>query len=195
MSIPGLGDAAALFDIATREIAQVNDQRERDNTIPVFLSFSKPVFKEQADFIANLSKGLRAFKLHPQTLGVNYFDINTPLVAIKDVISKSAGLISVAFRRTHIIAAERFDTFDGKPTKEELRDVYLTTPWPHIRLERLFRTTYPSLFCERLVYCPTGYLNAAAQRSTFRPSISKPALSPTLRVMNGSRSFKCGLPK
>jgi hypothetical protein len=137
MSVPGLGDAITLFDTASRIAALENDLKHAKgnaNAIPIFLSFSKPVFPDQVDFIENLSRGLKSpsFNLYPQTLGVNYFDINTPLVAIKDVISKSAGLISVAFRRTHVRSAERFDNFDGRPRNEELRDIYLTTPWPHV---------------------------------------------------------------
>jgi hypothetical protein len=142
MSVPGLGDAVTLFDTATRVAALQNDLRQATgtaNAIPIFLSFSKPVFPDQLEFIENLTRGLRSssFNLYPQTLGVNYFDINTPLVAIKDVISKSAGLISVAFRRTHVRSAERFDNFDGRPKNEELRDIYLTTPWPHVSLTSL----------------------------------------------------------
>ena|ERR1700761_3903475 len=102
-------------------------------TIPIFLSFSKPIFPAQQEFIRDLSDGLKSFGMVPRTLGVTVYDIGVPLIAIKNLMAQSAGLISIAFRRTHIQAGERFDDSDGRPgAKEQIRDKWLTSPWPHI---------------------------------------------------------------
>ena len=106
---------------------------EKNNHIPIFLSFSKPVFPAQQEFIQNLSDGIEKFGMRPRTLGVTDYDIGVPLIAIKTLMSNSAGLISVAFRRTHIETGDKFDTSDGRAgRKEPIRDKWLTSPWPHV---------------------------------------------------------------
>ena len=108
---------------------------DRSTILPIFLSFSKPVFSAQQEFIRNLSEGLESFDMKPRTLGVTDYDTGVPLNAIKDLMKNSLGLISVAFRRTHIKSGEKFDDSDGRAgRKEAIRDKWLTSPWPHVSL-------------------------------------------------------------
>jgi hypothetical protein len=122
-----------------------NKNAPSDN-IPIFLSFSKPVFQVQHDFIHNLSEGLRSFGMKPRTLGVTDYDTLPPLTAIKNLISHSAGLISIAFRRTHIETGETFDDSDGRVgRRQKIHDKWLTTPWPHIEVAMAFQIDLPIL--------------------------------------------------
>ena len=112
--------------------ATINPKQGKD-AIPIFLSFSKPVFPAQQEFIHNLSEGLESFGMKPRTLGVTDYDIGVPLTAIKSLMSNSAGLLSIAFRRTHIEAGEKFDDSDGRSgRKAPIQDQWLTSPWPHV---------------------------------------------------------------
>ena len=105
----------------------------RNDAIPIFLSFSKPVFPAQEDFIRSLSEGLTSFGMKPRTLGVTVYDVGVPLTAIAQLMRRSAGLISISFRRTHVEAAEKFNRSDDRPgAKEPIRDQWMTSPWPHI---------------------------------------------------------------
>ena len=112
----------------------------QDPKIPIFLSFSKPIFQDQKQFIRKLSDGLMSFGMTPRTLGVTVYDIGVPLVAIKNLMSHSAGLICVASRRTHIKEGEKHDVSNGTDENHEpIRDKWFITPWPHIGVCRIHR--------------------------------------------------------
>src|SRR6516162_844430 len=101
--------------------------------ISVFLSYPKPCFGKQKEFIEKATQFLRNRGFEPRTLGVTDYDMDAPLKAIRRLMLESYGLITIAFRRTHIdTGAIRFatDIHDLKPTT--LSDQWLTTPWAHI---------------------------------------------------------------
>lgn len=107
----------------------------QSDAIPIFLSFSKPIFPAQKEFVRNLSEGLTSFGVNPRTLGVTVYDLGVPLASIAQLMRHSAGLISISFRRTHIELGEKLHGSDGRPGPEEqIRDKWLTSPWPHIEV-------------------------------------------------------------
>lgn len=99
------------------------------SVIPIFLSYSKPVFSGQRTFIEQLKRGLESRGLRPQTLGITYFDRRPPLLAIKERISHSAGLISIGFRRSQIETDMKRDEKNGKIKGVAVKDAWLTSPW------------------------------------------------------------------
>jgi hypothetical protein len=70
--------------------------------ISVFLSFPKPCFERQEEFIKGVQSYLDKRGLAPRTLGVTDYDMDAPLTAIRRLMLESNGLITVAFRRTYV---------------------------------------------------------------------------------------------
>ena len=79
--------------------------------ISVFLSYPKPFNEEQENFISELNKYLTSRGFSPRTLGVSDYDNDAPLKAIRRLMLESNGVITIAFRRTHIIEGNFKTTF------------------------------------------------------------------------------------
>lgn len=98
-------------------------------TTSIFLSYPKPFTSEQGKFVSKLCDHLEKRGYTPRTLGVTDYDMDAPLKAIRRLMLESNGIITIAFRRTHV--AEGF----SKPeTKEQypVSGLWLTSPWSHI---------------------------------------------------------------
>jgi hypothetical protein len=82
----------------------------------------------------------------PRTLGVTDYDMDAPLRAIRRLMLESNGLITVAFRRTHIekgVGNYRTDIADIHA--RELTDTWLTSPWAHIEPAMAYQLGLPIL--------------------------------------------------
>lgn len=112
--------------------------------IPVFLSYPSPHLGSQAQFIEALSDYLRERDLEPRTLGVNEYDMDTPLRAVRRLMLESDGLITIAFRRTWINEAVLRKGADSNNAKEShLANQWLTSPWCHIEPAMAFQLGLP----------------------------------------------------
>ncbi len=114
--------------------------------ISIFLSYPKPCFKSQADFIEAIQKYLESRGLIPRCLGVTDYDANAPLTAIRRLMLESNGLLAIAFRRTFIEkATSRYETDLSSIPSSQISNSWLTSPWPHIEVAMAFQLGLPVL--------------------------------------------------
>lgn len=114
--------------------------------ISVFLSYPKPCYGKQAEFMDKATQFLRGRGFEPRTLGVTDYDMDAPLKAIRRLMLECNGLITVAFRRTFIEkGTARFRT-DIQSLKEVPIDAtWLTSPWAHIESAMAYQIGLPIL--------------------------------------------------
>ncbi len=114
--------------------------------ISVFLSYPKPCFGAQKDFIAGVREHLDQRGFGPRTLGVTDYDLDAPLKAIRRLMLESNGLITVAFRRTFVEkGTARFRTDVEDLTEASIDGTWLTTPWAHIEPAMAYQLGLPIL--------------------------------------------------
>jgi hypothetical protein len=114
--------------------------------ISVFLSYPKPCFGIQREFIERIAKYLDGRGFGPRTLGVTDYDMDAPLTAIRRLMLESNGLLTVAFRRTFVekgTARLRTDVAGLAETK--IDGQWLTTPWAHIEPAMAYQLGLPVL--------------------------------------------------
>jgi hypothetical protein len=114
--------------------------------ISVFLSYPKPCFGRQKEFIEHVRSYLDERGFGPRTLGVTDYDMDSPLTSIRRLMLESNGLITVAFRRTYVekgTARLRIDVADLK--EASIDAVWLTTPWAHIEPAMAYQLGLPVL--------------------------------------------------
>jgi hypothetical protein len=114
--------------------------------ISVFLSYPKPCFARQEEFVNNVQAYLQKRGFAPRTLGVTDYDMDAPLTAIRRLMLESNGLLTIAFRRTYVekgTARLRTDVVGLRG--ESLDQQWLTTPWPHIESAMAYQLGLPIL--------------------------------------------------
>jgi hypothetical protein len=114
--------------------------------ISIFLSYPKPCFGKQDEFIERIRQYLQNRGIGPRTIGVTDYDTDAPLTAIRRLMLESNGLLTVAFRRTFIekgTARLRTDVAGLKETP--IDDKWLTTPWAHIEPAMAYQLGLPIL--------------------------------------------------
>ncbi|MBN1611255.1 MAG: hypothetical protein JW940_31775 [Polyangiaceae bacterium] len=114
--------------------------------IPVFLSYPQPHITEQVDFVREVAAYLRTRGLEPRTLGVNEYDTDAPLTAIRRLMLESNGLITIAFRRLWIDQATwKKDANMESVVATPFVESWLTSPWCHIEPAMAFQLGLPIL--------------------------------------------------
>lgn len=114
--------------------------------ISIFLSYPKPCFGRQQEFIANVDKYLRSRGFEPRTLGVTDYDMDAPLTAIRRLMLESNGLITIAFRRTYVASGTaRLRTDITSLRESSIDNTWLTTPWAHIEPAMAYQLGLPVL--------------------------------------------------
>lgn len=115
-------------------------------SMSVFLSYPKPCFGRQQEFVGAVDRYLRERGFSPRTLGVTDYDMDAPLTAIRRLMRESNGLITIAFRRTYVeTGALRARTDISSLRETPIRDVWLTTPWAHIEPAMAYQLGLPIL--------------------------------------------------
>ncbi|GGO93079.1 hypothetical protein [Stakelama pacifica] len=111
--------------------------------IPVFISCPKAYLQRQEDFLNQVESYLRSCELRPMTLGRSEYSINAPLVAIRQLMAGSFGLLALAFRRTLVSAAvDRPNSDIGEPQKN--RDLsWLSSPYCQIEPAMAYQIGLP----------------------------------------------------
>src|SRR5688572_25679515 len=100
--------------------------------IPIFLSYPKPCFGAQQQFMDRICAHLESRGFFPRTLGITDYDTDAPLKAVRRLMLESNGLVTVALRRTLIEkGAARHGTDIGGLHPLPFVQQWLTTPWAH----------------------------------------------------------------
>jgi hypothetical protein len=140
--------------------------------IPVFLSYPSPHLQSQSSFIASLCANLRSRDLEPRTLGVNEYDVDTPLRAVRRLMLESNGLITVAFRRTWVREGISRRGADANGAREtEFSDQWLTSPWCHIEPAMAFQLGLPIILLRESGVIADGVLEKGVV-GLYMPSFS-----------------------
>ena len=127
--------------------------------ISIFLSYPKPSFRSQQEFINRVIDYLSGRGLEPRTLGVTDYDMDAPLKAIRRLMMESNGLITVAFRRTLVERAVIRPGTDLLGSKESLlENQWLTTPWAHIEPAMAYQLGLPILLLRETGVIADGLL-------------------------------------
>ncbi len=114
--------------------------------IPVFLSYPQPHMMSQKLFIDRLKKYLLSRGFEPRTLGVTDYDMNAPLKAIRRLMLESNGIITIALRRTLVLAGKQKHLADiPRMTEKELQDVWFTSAYCQIEPAMAFQLGLPVL--------------------------------------------------
>lgn len=114
--------------------------------ISIFLSYPKPCFGRQKEFVEKIYSYLSERGFGPRTLGVTDYDMDAPLTAIRRLMLESNGLLTIAFRRTYVEKGTARLRTDIKSLREEpIDNKWLTTPWAHIEPAMAYQLGLPVL--------------------------------------------------
>jgi hypothetical protein len=114
--------------------------------ISVFLSYPKPSFTKQKEFIEKATGFLQNRGFEPRTLGVTDYDMDAPLKAIRRLMLECNGVITIAFRRYFIEkGTARFQTDIENLKEAPIGGTWLTTPWSHIEPAMAYQIGLPVL--------------------------------------------------
>jgi hypothetical protein len=112
----------------------------------IFLSYPKPSFRRQEEFIARVQEYLRERGFAPRTVGVTDYDLEAPLMTVRRLMLESNGLLTIAFRRTFVeTSMERRGTDIEGLREKEIKDHWLTSPWAQIEPAMAFQLGLPIL--------------------------------------------------
>jgi hypothetical protein len=115
-------------------------------SISIFLSYPKPCFGRQGQFVDHVGSYLRQRGFAPRTLGVTDYDMDAPLTTIRRMMLESNGLLTIAFRRTFVEKGTARLRTDVEGLREETIDnQWLTTPWAHIEPAMAYQLGLPIL--------------------------------------------------
>ncbi|HVS10712.1 MAG TPA: hypothetical protein VMS76_12645 [Planctomycetota bacterium] len=127
--------------------------------ISVFLSYPKPSWTRQQEFVKGVCAYLGRRGLEPRTLGVTDYDMDAPLKAIRRLMLESNGLITIAFRRTLIDRGRtRPDTDVPGSKAAAIEQRWLTTPWAHIEPAMAYQIGLPILILREVGVIDDGIL-------------------------------------
>ena len=92
----------------------------------IFLSYPKPCYAAQQQFVVSVTAFMESRGFSPRTLGVTDYDMDAPLKSIRRLMLDCNGLLTIAFRRTHIeTGTSRYRTDIAEMKESPLNDVWL----------------------------------------------------------------------
>ena len=140
--------------------------------VTIFLSYPKPHLQSQSGFIDELHIYLKGRGMEPRTLGVNEYDMDAPLKAIRRLMLESNGLITVAFRRLYVEnGAARYGADIVGTSPIEFEDIWLTSPYCQIEPAMAYQLGLPILILREKGVYPEGLLEKGAV-GTYMPEFS-----------------------
>lgn len=92
----------------------------------VFLSRPTAVTSRQATFCEALEARLREHGLEPNTVGVNQFGNEAPLLIVRKLMEKCAGAVVLGLSQFSVTGGMKKP---GTPDERRVRRVQLATPW------------------------------------------------------------------
>lgn len=112
----------------------------------IFLSYPKPCHVTQQQFVERVVSFMEGRGFAPRTLGVTDYDMDAPLKSIRRLMLDCNGLLTIAFRRTHIeTGTARYRTDMAEMKEGPLNDVWLTSPWSQIEPAMAYQIGLPVL--------------------------------------------------
>ena len=112
----------------------------------IFLSYPKPCYIAQKQFIAKVIDFVEGRGFAPRTLGVTDYDMDAPLKSIRRLMLECNGLLTIAFRRTHVESGVTRHRTDLKDVSElPINDVWFTSPWSQIEPSMAYQIGLPVL--------------------------------------------------
>lgn len=138
----------------------------------IFLSYPKSINDMQKEFISKLTAVLHTADLEPRTLGITDYDTAAPLLAIRRLMLESYGIITIAFRRTHVNEG----VFKpGTPQSSPIKDRWFTSPYCQIEPAMAFQMGLPLLVLREEGVLPDGILERGVL-GTYMPEfdLNKP---------------------
>ncbi|MCR9272540.1 MULTISPECIES: hypothetical protein [Mameliella] len=128
--------------------------------VPVFISHPTPHLYSQMRFLEEFKADLISRGFEPLTLGPeSSYDYDAPLVGIRRILTHCCGLVSVAFRRTHVASATKYLGADivGR-AQEPSSDFWFTSPYCQIEPAMAFQLGLPILILREEGVLPEGVL-------------------------------------
>lgn len=113
--------------------------------IPIFLSYPKPHLKIQDGFIEQIKEYLDSRGFVGRTLGVTDYDMEEPLTAIRRLMLECNGIITIAFKRLHVMTGTIKANADNGDIAKSVNDFWLTSPYCHIEPAMAFQIGLPIL--------------------------------------------------
>ena len=140
--------------------------------IPVFVSYPQPHLQAQAAFINELRRYLQERGFEPRTLGVDQYDMDAPLTAIRRLMLESNGVITIALRRLFVEAGGWKRSADIPGAKESPAEgVWLTSPYCQIEPAMAYQLGLPILIIRESGVVSEGLLERGAV-GTYMPEFS-----------------------
>lgn len=130
--------------------------------IPVFLSAPKPFLDRQEKFLSGVEYHLRSLGLHPMTLGRTEYSMDAPLVAIRNLMDASFGLITLAFRKTHVEVCVDRPRSDCGEKEVRRSDIWLSSPYCQIEPAMGYQLGLPLLVWREAGVLDEGLLDRGA---------------------------------
>lgn len=105
-----------------------------------------PFNTRQETFINKVSLYLSTNGFTPRTLGVTDFSMSVPLIKIKTMMNECYGLLSIAFKRTHVEKGTVKHGADLVGQKScDISDCWLTSPYCQVEPSMAFQIDIPFL--------------------------------------------------
>ena len=140
--------------------------------INIFLSYPKTHTQDQSSFITDLTEYLRSRGFEPRTLGVNEYDMDAPLTAIRRLMLESNGLITVALRRLWM---EKGVWQKGSnvnwSSEKHAGDMWFTSPYCQIEPAMAYQLGLPILILREQGVVSEGLLEKGAV-GTYMPEFT-----------------------
>ena len=122
-----------------------------------------PHTQAQQEFIDQLRDYLRTRGMEPKTLGVNEYDMDAPLKAIRRLMLESDGLITVAFRRLYLrTGSSRYGADVPNVSASAVKDIWLTSPYCQIEPAMAYQLGLPILILREKGVQDEGVLEKGA---------------------------------
>jgi hypothetical protein len=130
--------------------------------LPIFLSSPKTYLDRQEEFLTQIELTLYEQDLQAITLGRSEYDLSAPLIAIRRLMAGCCGLMSIAFRRTHLIEAVDRPASDRGEDETNRADEWLTSPYCQIEPAMAFQIGLPVLIWRESGVVADGVLDRGA---------------------------------
>jgi hypothetical protein len=108
--------------------------------LPVFLSYPKPFEPHQERLVGGVLASLRERGLEPRTLGVDEYDNEVPLAAVRRLLIESNGILTLALRRHRV---EQGATKPESDAERRIDGAWFTSAWPHMETAMGFQLGLP----------------------------------------------------
>lgn len=119
----------------------------------IFLSRPTKVTDEQSKFCRGLETRLTAAGLQPQTVGLNQFGNEAPLMTVRRLMEVCHGAVVLGLAQLHVTTGV---SKPGTPGERRVRSLRLATPWNQLEAGIAFALDLPLLIVHESGVEPQG---------------------------------------